>query len=108
MHLQVDEKPSSGCYVSGLYLEGAMWDHEHTCLKRSLPKQLIQDLPVLKVTPIESHRLKLQNTFRTPVYTTSLRRNAMSVGLVFEADLFSQEHPSHWTLQGVCLLLNTD
>ena len=50
----------------------------------------------------------LQNTFRTPVYTTSNRRNAMGVGLVFEADLATTEHISHWVLQGVCLLLNTD
>lgn len=75
---------------------------------RPKPKQLIQELPVLKVIPIESHRLKLQNTFRTPVYTTSQRRNAMGVGLVFEADLATTEHSSHWVLQGVCLILNTD
>lgn len=49
-----------------------------------------------------------QNTLRTPVYTTSLRRNAMGVGLVFEADLFTTMHLSHWVLQGVCLCLNTD
>lgn len=36
------------------------------------------------------------------------RRNAMGVGLVFEADLASQEHPSHWVLQGVALVQNTD
>ena len=35
-------------------------------------------------------------------------RNAMGVGLVFEADLATKEHASHWILQGVCLLLNTD
>lgn len=49
-----------------------------------------------------------QNTLRTPVYTTSQRRNAMGVGLVFEADLSTAEHSSHWILQGVCLVLNTD
>lgn len=49
-----------------------------------------------------------QNTFRTPVYVTSQRRNAMGVGFVFEADLHTMEHISHWALQGVCLLLNTD
>ena len=49
-----------------------------------------------------------QNTLRTPVYTTSDRRNAMGVGLVFQADLATTEHISHWVLQGVCLLLNTD
>lgn len=32
----------------------------------------------------------------------------MGVGLVFEADLRTQVHSSHWILQGVCLTLNTD
>lgn len=50
----------------------------------------------------------IQNTFRAPVYTTSLRRNAMGVGLVFEADLATTEDLSHWVLQGVCLTLNND
>ena len=50
----------------------------------------------------------VQNTLKTPVYVTSQRRNAMGVGLVFEADLHTTEHTSHWILQGVCLILNTD
>lgn len=49
-----------------------------------------------------------QNTIKTPVYTTSLRRNAMGVGLVFVADLSTEEHNSHWILQGVCVVLNSD
>lgn len=49
-----------------------------------------------------------KDTFRTPVYTTSQRRNAMGVGLVFVADLRTEKHTSHWILQGVCLTLNTD
>jgi len=32
----------------------------------------------------------------------------MGVGLVFEADLGTPEHISHWVLQSVCLTLNTD
>ena len=32
----------------------------------------------------------------------------MGVGLVFEADLATHEHPSHWVLQGTALVLNTD
>ena len=58
--------------------------------------------------PIEGSKLKLQNTFRTPVYVTQGRRNAMGVGLVFEADLATVEHTSHWVLQGVSLSLNID
>lgn len=55
-----------------------------------------------------SVRAALQNTLRTPVYTTSLRRNAMGFGLVFEADLYTTKHISHWVLQGVCLTLNAE
>lgn len=105
---EVNERPGQGCFVSGLYLEGADWDIERGCLIRSKPKVLVVQLPILKVIPIEAHRLKLQNTLRTPVYTTSMRRNAMGVGLVFEADLFTTKHISHWVLQGVCLCLNAD
>uniref|UniRef100_A0A1I8IXA8 G_PROTEIN_RECEP_F1_2 domain-containing protein n=1 Tax=Macrostomum lignano TaxID=282301 RepID=A0A1I8IXA8_9PLAT len=97
----VNEKAHQGCFVSGLYLEGADWDIENGHLIKQRPKQLITQLPVLKVIPIEAHRLKLQNTFRTPVYVTSQRRNAMGVGLVFEADLATSEHSSHWVLQGL-------
>ncbi|XP_006865538.1 PREDICTED: dynein heavy chain 10, axonemal [Chrysochloris asiatica] len=105
---EVNERAGQGCFVSGLYLEGAGWDIERGCLVKSKPKVLVVDLPILKIIPIEAHRLKLQNTFRTPVYTTSMRRNAMGVGLVFEADLFTTRHISHWVLQGVCLTLNSD
>ncbi|TNN52939.1 Dynein heavy chain 10, axonemal [Liparis tanakae] len=105
---EVSMRPEQGCFVSGLYLEGADWDMEEGCLVKSQPKVLVVELPILKVIPIEAHHLRLQNTIRTPVYTTSLRRNAMGVGLVFEADLFTTKHISHWVLQGVCLCLNND
>lgn len=102
----VNERPESGCYVSGLYLEGAAWDLEKCCLVRAHGGELLQELPILRIIPIESHRLKLINTFRTPVYTTSQRRNAGGVGWVFDSDLSTNQHNSHWTLQGVALLLN--
>ncbi|GMF23629.1 unnamed protein product [Phytophthora lilii] len=101
-------KDDAGCYVKGLFLEGASWDLERGCLAPQRPKQLVEELPILQVIPIEASRLKLQNTFRTPVYVTQSRRNAMGVGLVFEADLYSTEHASHWVLQGVALALSTD
>lgn len=56
---QITEKAPSGCFISGLYLEGARWDLEKSCLTKSLPKVLIEELPILRVIPIEAHRLKL-------------------------------------------------
>uniref|UniRef100_H2LCS2 Dynein axonemal heavy chain 10 n=1 Tax=Oryzias latipes TaxID=8090 RepID=H2LCS2_ORYLA len=96
------------CYLSGLFLEGADWDMENGCLARSKPKVLVVELPILKVIPVQKNSLRLRNTLRTPVYTTSLRRNASGAGLVFEADLFTTMHTSHWVLSGVCLYLNSD
>ncbi len=56
---QVTEKAPSGCYVSGLYLEGARWNLDKACLERPNPKVLVEELPILRVIPIEAHRLKL-------------------------------------------------
>lgn len=50
----------AGCFVSGLYLEGADWDTEKGCLVRSKPKVLVVELPILKVIPIEARHLRLQ------------------------------------------------
>jgi dynein heavy chain len=104
---EIKDRPQSGCYVSGLYLEGASWDINRGCLVKSPPGgRLLEELPVLQIVPIESSRLRLSSSLKTPVYTTQQRRSSMGVGLVFEADLATQEHPSHWVLQGTCLLLN--
>lgn len=59
---EVTERAHSGCFVSGLYLEGASWDIETGSLRRPKPKVLVEELPILKVIPIEAHRLKLQVT----------------------------------------------
>merc|ERR1711871_1342306 len=105
---EVGDKLEDGSYISGLYLEGAAWDLKRNCLRRQDPKVLVVSLPILRVIPIEGSKLKTQGTFKTPVYVTQQRRNAKGVGLVFEADLASNDHPSLWVLQGVALVLNID
>lgn len=69
-----------------------------------MPSPHFANTPLLPITISISQ----QNTFCTPVYTTSERRNAMGEGLVFDADLATNDHISHWVLQGVCLVLNID
>jgi len=105
---QIKEKLEFGCYVTGLYLEGAGWDTESSYLKVQEPKKVVDELPVLQIVPVEASKLKLNNTFKCPVYVTQDRRNAMGKGLVFEADLATDQHVSHWVLQGVALALNID
>ena len=41
------EKLEAGCYVHGLYMEGAGWDAERMQLKKQEPKVLVIELPLL-------------------------------------------------------------
>eukprot|EP00397_Hematodinium_sp_SG-2012_P000029 GEMP01000029.1.p1 GENE.GEMP01000029.1~~GEMP01000029.1.p1 ORF type:complete len:4546 (+),score=1158.20 GEMP01000029.1:32-13639(+) len=103
---EVTEKLLDGANIIGIYLEGARWDIDKVCLARQNPKELIVPMPIIEVIPVEANRLKLRNSLPTPVYVTQARRNAMGVGLVFEANLSTKEHPSIWVLQGVAMVLN--
>lgn len=105
---EVKKKLEHGCYITGLYLEGAKWNMQTDSLDYQDPKELVVDMPIIQIVPVEANKLKLRGTIKTPVYVTQARRNAMGVGMVFAADLKTNLHVSHWILQGVCLCLNTD
>lgn len=103
---QVTQKPALGCYISGMYLEGASWDTDKKCLIPQRPKELVMELPLLKVTPIEMNKVRTQNMLCTPIYLTQKRRDAMGVGYVTSAYLETTEHRSFWILQGVAICMN--
>jgi len=102
----VKSKPDMGCYITGLYMEGAKLDISTQFVIKQDPKELIFEMPVVRVIPIEANKVKLRNKLVTPVYVTQGRKNPRGEGLVFEAQLNTKEHPSHWILQGVALTLN--
>lgn len=81
---------------------------EKNSLDYQHPKELVIEMPLVQIIPIEANKLKLRGTIKTPVYVTQSRKSAMGVGLVFEADLRTEKHQSHWILQGVALVLNID
>eukprot|EP00922_Rhytidocystis_sp_ex-Travisia-forbesii_P006576 GHVS01009549.1.p1 GENE.GHVS01009549.1~~GHVS01009549.1.p1 ORF type:complete len:151 (+),score=19.56 GHVS01009549.1:3-455(+) len=103
---QVTERLPHGTYIEGIYLEGAKW--ERGALARQDPKQLVVEMPLIQLVPVEAHQLKLRDIITTPVYVTQNRRTAMGEGWIFDASLPSSVHPSLWILQGVALVMNTD
>lgn len=105
---EVTQRLEQGTYVQGLYIEGARWNIDKDCLDYQHPKVLVEEMPLVQIIPVEANKLKLRGTIKTPVYITQLRTNAMGVGLVIEADLKTNQHISHWILQGVAMMLNTD
>ena len=105
---EVRNKLELGCYVEGLYMEGASWCESKKCIIPQRPKELIKKLPLMEIVPVERRKLKGKNSIKIPVYVTQDRGNKMGEGLVFTADLTSYEHESHWILQGVAIVLNKD
>ncbi|CDJ47273.1 Axonemal 1-beta dynein heavy chain dynein heavy chain, related [Eimeria brunetti] len=104
---QVEESLEHGAYVEGLYIEGARWDSSLERLTPQTPRKLSEEMPLVKVIPIESNRLSIRSLLRTPVYATEGRRNAMGEGWVFDAWLPYSEHASFWVLSGTALVLQT-
>lgn len=97
-YTKITKKLDHGTYIRGLYIEGARWNTDKDCLDYQIPKQLVEEMPLVQIIPVEANKLKLRGTIRTPVYTTQARRDAMGFGLVFEADLKTDKHVSHWVL----------
>lgn len=71
----IKKKPDNGCYITGLFLEGAQWDFEKQYLKRQKyvfshfiryifflisPKELIIQMPIIQIIPVEANKLKLK------------------------------------------------
>lgn len=67
---EVTKRLDQGTYVQGLYIEGAKWNIEKDCLDYQNPKELVDEMPLIQVIPVEANKLKLRGTIRTPVYVT--------------------------------------
>ena len=47
----IKEKPEDGCYIYGMYMEGARWNSETHHMDDSLPKELYTDVPIMWLLP---------------------------------------------------------
>ena len=55
---ELKQRPDNGCYIWGLFLEGAHWDMEKFELSESKLKELYTDMPVMWLIPRSSQRLE--------------------------------------------------
>jgi len=67
---EITKRLEQGTYVQGLYLEGARYNDDKDCLDYQKPKELVTEMPLVQVVPVEANKLKLRGTIKTPVYTT--------------------------------------
>ena len=111
-----DSPPEEGCYVHGLYLEGARWDLAGGTLEESLPRVLHSKMPVIWLKPVRtSEEVDDELLYECPVYKTPLRRGELSTtghstNFVMDIKLWCppEKSPSHWIKRGVALLCQVD
>lgn len=74
----MDTPPEDGCYIYGLFLEGARWDKEVRSLVDPRPKELFASIPILHMLPERNRATPQSGIYRCPVYKILTRTGTLS------------------------------
>lgn len=104
-------KTEDGCFINGLYLEGAGQDAQNGVLTDSKSRELQTPLPILKLSPTDAKEPKSQNNYVCPLYKTTARSGVLtttghSSNFVINIDIDSKEESDKWILAGVAAFLS--
>ena len=107
----VKEKPEDGCYVYGMYLEGARWNPNTHLLDDSRPKQLYTELPMVWFLPKQNRKIPSTGVYNCPVYKVLSRAGTLSTtghstNYVLMLELPTKEDESKWIIAGVAAFLS--
>ena len=96
----IKERPSTGIYVYGLFLEGCRWDPEKHVLASSLPKEVYFEMPAIHFVPV-ADRTEKSGVFTCPIYKVLSRRGLLSTtghstNFVLYVDFLSEHPQDHW------------
>lgn len=104
MKEDINQPPSEGVYIYGLFIEGAAWDRKNIRLTESQPKVLYQQMPCIHVSATNSNDEPDPRLYRCPVYRRPRRTD---LNFIFEVELKTQQNPDYWILRGIALLCAT-
>jgi dynein heavy chain len=102
-------RPADGCYIRGLYLEGARWDSTKKGLAESKPKELYTEMNVIWLLPKANRKKPTSGVYDCPVYKTLTRAGTLSTtghstNYVLTIELPSDHPQAHWVKRGVALI----
>ncbi|XP_076467072.1 dynein axonemal heavy chain 1-like isoform X2 [Babylonia areolata] len=108
-HQELKEAPEDGCYIRGMFAEGARWDYTRHVLTESRPKELFTDMPVVWLIPAANRQVPESGIYECPVYKTLTRAGTLSTtghstNFVFAVELPSDKPQQHWIQRGVAML----
>ena len=74
----ITAKPEDGCYIYGMFLEGAGWDPTEHCLVESKPKELFTTFPAVHLDPVVDRPMPTEGIYSCPCYKTTVRAGTLS------------------------------
>ncbi|KAI1890876.1 hypothetical protein AGOR_G00158120 [Albula goreensis] len=110
---ELTERPEIGCYIHGLFLEGARWDAEAGYLIESRPKELHTEMAVIWMVPVPHRKAPPSGVYVCPIYKTLTRAGTLSTtghstNYVIAVELPTDRTQRHWIKQGVALICALD
>ncbi|KAG5463924.1 hypothetical protein LSCM1_00097 [Leishmania martiniquensis] len=108
--------PEVGCYIYGMFIEGARFDPATLTLAESLPKVLYEQAPMLWLRPVVDRVPPESGVYECPLYKTVRRAGTLSTTghstnyvLTIEIPTPPEAGSKHWIRRGVALVcaLNT-
>ncbi|GMH70086.1 hypothetical protein TrRE_jg13191 [Triparma retinervis] len=75
---ELTSKPADGCYIDGLFLEGARWDKSAESLIDPRPKELFSPMCVIQLKPEQYLQEPQEGIYRCPVYKVLTRTGTLS------------------------------
>jgi len=109
----IKERPETGVYVYGLYMQGARWDSTKKVVDDSQVGVVIVEFPVVWLEPILEEDLKTDKQFTCPLYKTSVRAGELSTtghstNFVQYMSIPTDRDQDYWIRRGTALLCMTD
>uniref|UniRef100_A0A670ILT6 Dynein axonemal heavy chain 1 n=1 Tax=Podarcis muralis TaxID=64176 RepID=A0A670ILT6_PODMU len=106
-------RPTEGCYIHGLFLEGARWDPMFFQLAESRPKELYTEMAVLWLVPVPNRKPPTKGIYLCPIYKTLTRAGTLSTtghstNYVIAVEIPSSKPQRHWIKRGVALICALD
>ncbi|XP_069792874.1 dynein axonemal heavy chain 1 isoform X2 [Narcine bancroftii] len=105
--------PRIGCYIYGLFLEGACWEATSSQLSESRPKELYTDMSVIWLIPTANRKPPQEGIYNCPIYKTLKRAGTLSTtghstNYVIAVEIPTSKPDRHWIKQGVALICALD
>ncbi|KAM7402690.1 hypothetical protein PAMP_017906 [Pampus punctatissimus] len=110
---EITDKPNTGCYIHGLFLEGARWDNEVGQLTESRSKELYTEMAIIWLIPKPDRKPPTSGVYVCPIYKTLTRAGTLSTtghstNYVIAVELPTDHSQRHWIKRGVALICALD